>query len=219
MNKAINNFNEIAENVLSVDPQDGGNSLPSANNITTTPAPDPFDPASLRLSPENINVSVKKIITVIPCRKPNRQEFIRTRSGDEWRLDCMLLEDQGTRDNFIVDSNLHDDLAQDCFPARLVLAITRSNDLFLWRLKLSLDGRTNNWNDSMLAAAKLAETKWVRIVSNLPAGFYDIHEADGINVEPQWPDLEFNEILRICFKDHIINSLDHPILKRLRGEV
>jgi hypothetical protein len=70
-----------------------------------------------------------------------------------------------------------------------------------------------------LAAAKLAETKWIRVVANMAAGCYDVYEATGISVEPQWPDMEFKEILRLCFKDRFIESLDHPFLKKLRGEV
>jgi hypothetical protein len=38
--------------------------------------------------------------------------------------------------------------------------------------------------------------------------------------EPVWPDLPpFGEILRIAFRDRRIDSLEHPILRRLRGEV
>ena len=131
--------------------------------------PDPFDPASLRINTENTGVAIKKIITTIRCDKPNRHDFVRVRAGDEWRLDTMLLEENGG-DTYLVDRPLHDYLAQECFPARLVLAITRSNTLFLWRLKLPrADGQSNHWNDAALVAAQLAETKWVRIASNMTA--------------------------------------------------
>jgi len=119
-----------------------------------------------------------------------------------------------------VSPELHSHVVRDGFRARLTLAVTRSGDLFLWLQKLpSPDGRTCRWNDSMLVAAQLAETKWVRVVSNMDAGCYDVFEAAGINVEPQWTELSFPEILRLCFKDRFINSLDHPFLRRLRGEV
>ena len=35
--------------------------------------------------------------------------------------------------------------------------------------------------------------------------------------DPDWPELSFAEIFRIAFKDRLINSLDHPVVKRLRG--
>jgi hypothetical protein len=192
----------------------------AANQAAPESVPDPFDPASLRLSPEYADVAVKKVITTMRCGKPYKQDFVRVRSGDEWRLDTMILEEEGG-DSYIVPPSLHEHLARECFRARLVLAMTRSNDMFLWRLKLpGVDGRSNHWNDSALSAAQLAETKWVRVISNMTAGCYDVFKASGINIEPQWDDdLKFSDILRLCFKERFIDSLDHPLLKRLRGEV
>jgi len=48
-------------------------------------------------------------------------------------------------------------------------------------------------------------------------GAYEIFEAQGSIPEPIWPDLSFGEILRVAFKDRIIRSLDHPVVKRLHG--
>ena len=51
-------------------------------------APDPFDPESLRLSQDFASsIGVKRAVTVVPCRKPHRQEFVRVRPGEEWRLE------------------------------------------------------------------------------------------------------------------------------------
>ena len=36
--------------------------------------------------------------------------------------------------------------------------------------------------------------------------------------EPNWPDHSFDEILEIAFKDRIIKSKDHHVVKRLLGE-
>ena len=36
--------------------------------------------------------------------------------------------------------------------------------------------------------------------------------------DPEWPDLPFNQLLRIAFKNRVVDSLDHPTLQRLRGE-
>jgi hypothetical protein len=35
--------------------------------------------------------------------------------------------------------------------------------------------------------------------------------------EPEFPELTLNQILRIAFKDRIIDRLDHPVIKKLRG--
>ena len=82
----------------------------------------------------------------------------------------------------------------------------------------SLDGRTNTWNESAVAAARLAETTWVRVSANMPAGLYDVHEATGNLAAPEWPDLSFQEILRLAFRDRFIHDVDHAVLRALRGE-
>jgi hypothetical protein len=35
--------------------------------------------------------------------------------------------------------------------------------------------------------------------------------------EPEFPELTLNELLRIAFKDRIVDKLDHPVIRKLRG--
>jgi len=218
--KPLSTVSEVADKVMSVMQANGDDSLLPTNGVIATTVPDPFDPASLRVTPEAPGVSIRKVITTVSCRKPGRQEFIRVHADEEWRLDTLFLEDKEGREYYLVAPGLRDYVMQDAFIARLTTAVTRSGDLFLWLLKLpGPDGKSNRWNDSALAAAQLAETKWVRVVSNLPSNCYDVFEASGIKIEPNWPDLSFQEILKLCFKDRFIDSPDHPFLKKLRGEV
>ena len=190
------------------------------NKPPQPPAPDPFDPASLRLGQDfSSAVGVKKVLTTVPCRKPNKHEFVRVRAGDEWRLETGLFEDKINRDAYLVERRLWQELAGDVFPACLFLSINRQADVFIWPAKLpGSDGRSNTWNESALAAARLAETKWVRIAANMPGGMYDVFEAAGELAEPEWPELSFTEILKLCFKDRFIRDINHPVLRALRGE-
>jgi hypothetical protein len=36
--------------------------------------------------------------------------------------------------------------------------------------------------------------------------------------EPQWPELSFQEVIKIAFRNKMIDTWEHPILRRLRGE-
>lgn len=36
---------------------------------------------------------------------------------------------------------------------------------------------------------------------------------------PEFPDKPLNELLEIAFKGRVIDSTDHPICRKLRGEV
>ena len=183
--------------------------------------PDPFDPESLRLSQDFAStIGVKKVLTVVRCRKPNRQEFVRVRPGAEWRLETATYEDKILREIYLVLPALGAELLGEVDPVCLFLAVNRQSDPFLWPVKLpGPDGRSNPWNESALAAAGLAQRVWVRVASNQAAGMYDAYQAGGSLSDPVWPDLTFTEILKLCFKDRFIKTLDHPVLKLLRGEV
>ena len=62
-------------------------------------------------------------------------------------------------------------------------------------------------------------TQWIRIAANMSLGAYEIYEATGNLPDPEWPDLEFGEILKLAFRDRFVTSPDHPVVKRLQGAV
>ena len=63
----------------------------------------------------------------------------------------------------------------------------------------------------------MAMDTWVRVKANMSLGAYEISAA-GEMADPVWPDLSFQELLRIAFRDRMITALDHPVIKRLRGQ-
>ena len=185
------------------------------------PPPNPFDPSRLRLS-QNFaaHVGVKKVLTVVPARKPNRHEFVRVRPGEEWRLQTAIYEDKVNREVYLVEPSLHSELMGEIYPACLFYAVTRQGDVMLWPVRLAgADGKTNSWNESALAAAQRAESRWVRVAANMAAGVYDVFEAASELADPEWPDLPFDEILRLAFRERFIRDMSHPAVKALRGVV
>jgi hypothetical protein len=48
-------------------------------------------------------------------------------------------------------------------------------------------------------------------------GAYEFATALNGLADPTWPDITFNEVLKIAFRDRIIDNPDHPVIKRLRG--
>ena len=197
--------------------------LPNLEEKSQSPeaAPDPFDLESLKLSQDFASaVGVRRVLTVVPCRKPHRHEFVRVRSGEDWRLETGLFEDKIQREMYLVGRDLWPELAGEIVPVCLFLSITKQGDVSLWPVKLpGADGKSNSWNDSALAAAELAMGKWVRLAANMGAGYYDVFEAAGELAEPTWPELSFQEIVKLCFKGRFLDSMDHPVLRALRGEV
>ncbi len=181
---------------------------------------DPFDPAHLRLSQNFIkNWAVKKHFTVIPVRKPGKQEFIRVQPDPEFALQTALLEFKEEGETYLVDPSLWETLPGELIPKVLYTTITRQEVLRLWPIRLPDEsGKLDDWNRSALRAAEIAQKHWVRVTSNRGAGIYETFEATGDLTEPVWPDLTFQEILQIAFRGNFVEDWDHPALRRLRGE-
>jgi hypothetical protein len=182
---------------------------------------DPFNPASLRLDPSFAdNVGVKKLLTTVPVRKPNRQDFIRVNPDPLYRLTpAAIIEVKEDREVYLVTPDMAAELPGEFAAATLVTTINRQGVLHLWPLKLpGPDGKYNEWHRSAAEAAEIAKEKWVRVSSNMALGAYEVFAASGDLPDPTWPDLPFSEILKIAFRDHIVENADHPLIKRLRGE-
>ena len=49
-------------------------------------------------------------------------------------------------------------------------------------------------------------------------GAYETFQAASIMAEPKWPEQDYWDLIKIAFRDRLIDRIDHPVLKRLRGE-
>jgi hypothetical protein len=183
-------------------------------------SPDPFDLASLRLNPSFLETAgVKKLITTVPSHKPNPQDFVRVRTEPEFRENLATIELKDEREDYIVRPELLPDLSNEVSYVTLFTAISRQGVIFLWPVKLTApDSKRNDWARSAREAAEMAMTRWIRLKANISLGAYEIHVAESEMADPVWPDLSFTELLRIAYRDRMITSLDHPVVKRLRGQ-
>ena len=162
---------------------------------------------------------IEKKITTISVTKPNKQKFIRVHPDESWQLHTMVLELKETRETYLVDPSLWPELRLEIAPKRLFTAIYRENNVFIWPIRLpDADGQLDPWSESALEAVPLAIEHWIRVVSNSAQSVYEVHVAKAELPEPQWPDITFEQLIKIAFKDRFITSLDHPVLKKLRGE-
>jgi hypothetical protein len=184
------------------------------------PSDDFEDLEALRLSQKfTETVGVRKLLTTVPVRKPNRQEFIRVHPDDSYRLETAVLELKEERETYLVAPQLWLELAGELTAKVLYTTINRQGVLTVWPIRLpGEDARIDAWNASALDAAELARTRWLRITSNMSLGAYEVYEAPGAIPDPEWPDVTFHEIMRIAFKGRYITDVDHPVIARLRGE-
>jgi hypothetical protein len=184
------------------------------------PRGDPFeDLTAIRLGQDfDAELGVKRLITRVMVRKPDRQEWFRVRSGPEWRVEVSALEFREDRDWFLVLPAVRSVLLSDQLAVRLHLAINRQNQPFLWPIKLPTDGRRNPWLETAADACAEAERRWVRMVPG--RGCYDVFTATAPDLpDPEWPDETFNDLLRLAFADRLVDRPDHPVVQRLAGAI
>lgn len=178
-----------------------------------------FDLNALRL-PQNFGdaLGVKRVLTRVPVRKPNKSEFFRVRAGESWRFQTMILEIKEESETYLVAPGVWSVMFELLRPAMLHLAIDRRNNVFLIPVPLpGQDGRRNPWHQSLAEVVATAETQWVRSVANMAIGGYDMLVAEAALSEPEWPDTPFDELIEIAFRGRIIQSPDHPVVAQLLG--
>jgi len=178
--------------------------------------------SALRISQDFLEQGggAEKIITTIPVRKPERQVFVRVHPDPAFKFQTFLLEVKEDNSTYLVDRSIWEHVSDLVAPKVLLTEMSRQGDLFLWPIKLpGADGRSDRWSESALVAAKHAETTWLRVSANMGLGGYDVFKAMAELPEPQWPDMDMNQIINLAFRDRFIDSPSHDVIRRLRGEI
>ena len=193
------------------------------SSVTVSPA-NPFSNLeALRLSQDfTALAAVEKVLTSIPVRRPKKKEFIRVRPGSECRFDTFCLTDEDDNEVYLVTPELQPLLGPDVRATTLFTCMSRSSQVpFLWPIYLpDADGRLNSWPRSARKIAELAQTKWLKVTSDHDIQAYVPEVALGNLPEPEWPaELEMKDLIELAFGDRFIGDWDHPVLRRLRGEM
>jgi len=193
----------------------------SVNQLVEGAQPsDIWSPEALRIDQSVLNTgAAKKLLTTVPVRKPNKQDFVRVNPHPAYRLTVGLIELKENRETYLVLPAVSHELSEsEFFFATLYLTINRQKVLSVWPVKLpAADGRCNEWHASAAAAAERAMHNWIRLAANISLGAYEISEAIANYGEPEWPHLTFMDILKIAFKNRLIDSSDHAVIQQLRG--
>jgi hypothetical protein len=180
---------------------------------------DPFDPAALRLSQDFVGLSgVKKLITTVRAKKPNKQDFFRVHPSPDYRATVLMIHIKEDQEYFLVVPALAQALDGETVAKTVYTVINRQGVVSLWPVTLPpADGKDSDWWKSERDAAERAMVKWVRVKPNMSLGANEILEGPASMAEPEWPDLPYKELLRIAFDGRLVDRIDHPVVKRLRG--
>jgi hypothetical protein len=200
--------------------------IPTENIVTGSPLRPTVaitgpDLKSLRL-PSNYGATlgVKKLLNNVPVGKPKKPQFFRTHSSDEMTFPAMILENKEARESYVVVPEVAQEISGLVRPVMLHATIDRQNNVSLVPVPLpGEDGTRNPWHESLAQAVELAKQKWIRITANMHTGGYDVYEAVGELPEPDWPGHDIDALIQVAFRGKIINSLDHPVVQSLLGEI
>jgi len=197
-----------------------GAAVSNDDAVSAAAAPDPFDIASLRLNPSFIETAgVKKLLTTVPVKRPSPQDFVRVHPAPEYRENFAMVDLKDDREEYLVLPTILPELTSEVVYKTVFTAVNRQGVVSLWPIRLPApDDRKTEWPRSAREAAELAMTRWVRMKANMSLGAYEITVAESVMADPVWPELSFPELVRIGFRGRIITRLDHPVIKRLRGQ-
>lgn len=161
---------------------------------------------------------VRKLLRTVPVHKPNAQDFVRVHPSSDYRMNAPVIELKDEREEYVITKELLPELIGEFVNKTLFTAINRQGVTFLWPVRLpDPEGKQMEWWRSNREAAELAMKQWVRVKANMSLGAYEISVAESVISEPVWPDVTFQELIRLAFRDRLITTLDHPVIKRLRG--
>jgi len=159
----------------------------------------------------------RKQQTVIPVRKPSKKQFVHAHPSPDYRADGMpTILDETTGEIYLLAAGLDlpVDIENKVDMLNLAAAITADGSMFVWFFKNS----TNSWSDSARIAIREASRRWVRVIPDKSSNGYLLESPLVDPPEPVWPPMTFTEILETAFGSRFIDSLQHPQIKKLRGD-
>lgn len=200
----------------------GPDILTNGSGATRRPADEAADIfadlEAIRLRPDEAGmIGSEEVLVHVSVRRPNVNEFVRTNPDPAmWFATSIYIDAE--RETFFVAPNVRDSLIAGVKAVLLTPTIDQRGVFFIWPVALGDgSGRRNAWHETAREAAELAKAEWVKLVSDMSSGCYRIFRAKGKLKDPTFPAKSLEELLRIAFRDRVIDSEDHPAVRQALG--
>ena len=200
--------------------ENGNNPEDGVDRDAGTPETNPFDPARLRIGQRfGEGVDARPVLASVSARRPHRQWWIRVHPNSSMALETCILFSEQDQLFYLVDPELAPALPGETVAMTLYTAINMSGGVFLWPIRLpDENGQQHACHTTAHHAADLARTVWTRIAWDKGRSDYTVSRARGMLPEPTWPEANLQKMLSLAFKDRYIDTLEHPVARRLLGE-
>ena len=168
-------------------------------------------------------IGVMTEYTVIPIRNPKPDEFFRVMPGEKYTTDVNILQMKTDNEWYLVDEDILPEiqLESQLKVMQLYVCVTQNSTPFVCLIpQPDSEGRLNSWHESGHKSMEEAKNFWVRRQADKSNGGYLITKASNAQLpDPKWPTESLEDLIDKAFDRYYIDKLDHPVLRRLRGEV
>jgi hypothetical protein len=201
----------------------------SPNGQALTDPPSEVEYSPLKLDKLRTKSNVLKGVWTDPSRipvltRPEPNTWVRVRGGEEYSavIDLMVATNASNSNDrnplYVATDDVRPELERFVKPHRVAVGVTYHDKVeFLWTR--SVGSGDNTWTASVMRAMDRAETHLVTLESDRVLNEYRVNVAPRSAEwgEPKWHDRTLEDVLGLAFRDRIINSMDHDIVKRLLG--
>jgi hypothetical protein len=186
--------------------------------------PDPFNLDALRLDPAFEKIAgVKKVLSIVPVRKPHDQEWVWVHPDPAYRIDCWAIKLKDDGEFYLATPQVARDHEAEVKPFTLYTCVNTSGVVILWPARIATSEKRDNWATSAHEAAQVGMGQRIRIKANMPLGGYEVFTSDSstTGVAPPWPTESLGELVHIAFKKvgRYVDSAEHPVMRQLLGRV
>jgi hypothetical protein len=166
-------------------------------------------------------VKAKRIQASYSIMKAPAGKFIRTHPSSDYRIrDIPVLVDSDGGKVYFINPSVSDELPSQVTSqirtANFYFAMTHDGSQFLWPVFHS----NTDWFGALRSAVAKCAKNWYSVKARMGAKSYDLISPDGEIPEPDWGGIpSFDEILNACFAETLITSVDHPLVRKLNGQL
>jgi hypothetical protein len=129
-----------------------------------------------------------------------------------------MLDDAVNRRHYVVEPDIVPEITSDLIPKLLVPYATRQGSVGLWSIRLPDEsGHIDTFNESALVIVEQYAGQWIRVLTNQETRSYEVLECTVEVPLPKFPEGGMRYLFNIAFRNRVIQTLEHPVLKELRG--
>jgi hypothetical protein len=197
--------------------------VPGAKGNGAGALPDPTNLLALAIDPATfLQTGAVTRVRQILVGRPNPQTFFRVHPDPAYRRAFKMVEIKDDREDYIVMPAFEAELPGEILVKMIYTTMDRHGTIRLWpyRLPHEDDRKSMRWFTSAHEAAETAMKRWVRLKANMHDGAYECILAESEILEPAWGELTpFSDLLTRAFGNRVIDRIDHPAIKHLRGKL